>query len=153
MKHKISPIIGYCALIGIALGITVFLYWIYSPPKEAVSVSPNPITVVDSKILKNNPVCTLVKSDRCIVIKFTRCKNTGAVGRVTTTLVGTSVQIPLPTSSDSGERKCNADLQYPVPVPSIAAPGTYHFHFRATYQVNPLRSIVQEYDTEAFEVL
>lgn len=152
MKRKIAPVVAYLSLGIIALGITVFLYWLYSPPKEAVSVSPNPIPVQNKQALKDNPVCTLVKSDRCIVIKFTRCKNTKATGRVTTTLVGTNVQIPLPTGSDSGERKCNTDLQYPVPIPSLATPGTYHFHFRATYQVNPLKSIIQEYNTEDFEL-
>lgn len=151
MRRKFKNTSLHLFLVAIVGSLMLFLFWLYSPPKEAVSVSPNPIPVIN--VFKDNPVCALIKSDRCVVLKFTRCKNTKAVGRVTTTLVGANVQIPLPTGSDAGERKCSSDLQYPVPVPAIAPAGKYHFHFRATYQVNPFRSIIQEYDTQDFEVL
>lgn len=142
MKHRIMPIVGYLSLGVIAIGITIFLYWLYSPPKEAISVSPSPIPIVKKT----------VKSDEFIVLKYTYCKNVNVNGRVVITLVGDKTQLTLPVTSERGDRECRSDVRVPLPVPPLASPGTYHFHFRATYKVNPLSTITQEYDTESFTV-
>lgn len=150
MKHKLSRAFRYGITVLATGSAFAVLFWIYSPPKEAISVSPNPIPVI--QVLKDNPACTLVKSDRCVILKLTRCKNVTATGRVVTTLVGGNTLYTLPIGEDSGGRKCDTDIQLPVPIPSIALPGKYHFHFRATYKVNPITTITQDYDSESFEV-
>lgn len=151
MRRKIISIISYTALGIIAIGVTIFLYWLYSPPKEAVSVSPDPIPVL-TKTVKSDGTCAVLGYDRCVVLKFTRCKNVTATGRVVITLVNKTQLLTLPIADDKGDRKCDRDIQAPIPIPPIATPGEYHIHFRATYQINPLKSIIQEYDTESFNV-
>lgn len=153
MKLRIPVVttILYVGLILIALAITVGLYWLYSPPKEALSVSPHPIPVVN-KVIKRDNTCAALGFDRCVILKLTRCKHVKTEGRVVITLVGQTERIPLPIAFDRSDRDCQTDVTLPLPIPNSALPGKYSYHFTATFKVNPLTSITQEYDTETFEV-
>lgn len=136
-------------LVYAALGLTttfvfIILYWLYSPPKEALTVSPYPITVLSKK----------VKADSYVILQTTRCKHVKSAGRITSTLVGEKVQIPLPAINDTSGRDCTPpDTKVPYPIPPLTTPGTYFLRFRVTYKVNPLTTIMQELDTEPFEVI
>lgn len=142
MTKKLLPYTGYSALFVIAVAITILLYWLYSAPAQAVTVSPNPIPVVNKTVTAGSYT----------QIKYSFCKNTNVSGRIVIALVGDNVQLTLPVGFERGKRTCETDKVVPLPVPPQATPGNYHFHFRATYQINPLRSIVQEYDTQEFAV-
>jgi hypothetical protein len=48
--------------------------------------------------------------------------------------------------------RCN-DRRTFVAIPSFLPPGTYHIHARTHLYVNPLRKIVQEFQSEDFEVV
>lgn len=143
MKHKLRIIILYGALLIIALVMGKFLFWLYSPPKNALSISPNPIPVLTKQVKPNDYV----------VLKLTRCKNVSSKGRIVISLVGSTYQLTLPPITDTSERSCDTDTKIPIPVPPQATPGTYHYHFRTTYQVNPITLITQDFDTENFTVL
>lgn len=151
MKHILSTILRYALPLGLAILGTIFLFWIYSPPKEALSVSPQPIPVL-TETVKKDGTCAALGFDRCVVLKLTRCKNTDAKGRVVITLVSNKTRLTLPVGNDNGERKCDNNLQLPLPIPPQTAPDTYHINFRATYKINPIITLTQDFDTEEFNV-
>lgn len=151
MRHKLKSFILYGALLAIAFSVTVFLYWLYSPPKEALSISPRPIPVL-TKVVKNDPSCAIIGADRCVVLKLTRCKNIEAFGRISPTFISNTDRVPAPEIPDRGERRCDTDIIVPFPVPRAAPPGKYHIHFRTVYKVNPITTITQDYDSEEFTV-
>lgn len=151
MKRKsASYFINFCLLI-LGVSLTVILFWIYSPPQEALSISPHPIPVV-TKVVKEDGTCAVLGYNRCVVLKLTRCKNVRSTGRVVVSVVGKEVQDILPVLTDTGERKCENDVTIPFPIPPQTVAGTYHLHFRTTYKINPLVTVTQDFDTEEFTV-
>ncbi len=151
MKRKIISLITYTALAVIGIGVFTFVFWLYSVPDKAVTVSPDPIPVL-TKVVKEDKTCAILGYNRCAILKFTRCKHTRATGRVVITLVGKDSLLTLPPSTDSSPRKCDTDIRFPLPIPPQTVAGVYHFHFRVTYQINPITSQVVDLDTEEFTV-
>lgn len=150
-NHRVINWIINSALIIFGVAATILLYWIYSPPQEAISVSPNPITVVN-KVVKDDGSCESVGYSRCVVLRFTRCKNVRSQGRVVITVVGEDVQFTLPVLTDNEERRCENDKKVPFPIPPQVQPGEYTLHFRTTFRINPLTIITQDFDSESFRV-
>lgn len=151
MRRQLITFTLYLSLLLIGISMVVILYWLYSPPKDAIAVSPHPIPVVN-KVVKRDGTCAALGYERCVVLKLTRCKHVTAEGRVVTTLVGETERIPLPVVYDRGDRKCENDVSVPIAIPESALPGKYTFTFIVTFKVNPLTTITQEYTTESFEV-
>lgn len=151
VKRRIIPGFGYLALLVVAGGIGTLLYWKLSTPTEVLSIRPQPIPVL-TKVVKLNPACAIIGADRCVVLKITQCKNVEANGKISPTFVSNTDRIPTPEIIERGERKCQNDITVPFPVPRVAPPGKYHIHFRTTYKVNPITTIVQDFDSEEFEV-
>lgn len=108
----------------------------------AVDISPNPIPVLTKTVSPNGYV----------VLNYTYCKNVNTVGRIVISLVSDNVQLIIPVVYERNPRKCESNIKVPIPIPPQATPGEYHFHFRATYQINPLTSIIEDYDTQNFNV-
>lgn len=130
------------SLLLTAAAVALVLYWIYSVPANALTVK-QPIRVI-SKTVQPNTYVVLETEDYC--------KNVSSTGRVTTSLVSATSQLMLPTGSENSPKGCRADAQLVLPIPPQAIPGQYHYHFRAVFQVNPIRTITQDYDTESFVV-
>lgn len=86
-KRRIAPYLINIGLLFLLIPMTLVLYWIYSPPQEALSVSPHPIPVVN-KVIKRDNTCAALGFDRCVILKLTRCKHVKTEGRVIITLVG-----------------------------------------------------------------
>lgn len=142
-KLKLGRWLAWTSLVGIGISIVILLYWLYSVPAQVISVSKSPI-----------PVTTpTAQPGGYVILRYGYCKHVKSTGRVVIGLVGQTSQLNLPTGYESSKRGCYNDLQVPLPVPPLATPGKYHFHFRATYQVNPLKSVTQDYDTQSFMVL
>lgn len=141
-RQKALWIAGYIALGVMATFTAIILYWLLSPPKEVLSVNPHPIVVLTEK----------THPDGLVLIRYNYCKNASATGRLVISLVGEDVQLTLPITTEPNPKGCEDNVEVPLPIPAQATPGRYHFHFRVTYQVNPLRTIIQDLDTEEFSV-
>ncbi len=134
--------VATAAFMGITACVGIILFWLYSVPMKAIDVTPNPIPVITKTATPGS----------YIVLKYSYCKNVKSAGRVSISMVSTTSQLMLPTARESSEKKCYSSVLAPFPIPPQATPGVYHYHFRAIYQVNPLRSITQDYDTQPFTV-
>lgn len=130
------------ALSLMAVCILIILYWLYSVPDKALVVKPSPITVATKTVSPGGYV----------LLHYDFCKNVTADGRVIITLVNSKSQTNLPTTTERSPKGCYSNLTAPFPIPNQTVAGTYHITFRTTYKVNPLRSIVQQYDTQSFVV-
>lgn len=142
VNFKVLQYSAYIALIIIAGAVVVMLYWLYAVPDQALDIKKLPIPIIK----------TPVRAGDYVTLHFDYCKNVSASGRVTVTLVSSKTQLVLPTQSEHIHRGCSI-FDAPLPIPPQATSDTYHYHFRAVYQVNPLRQIVQEFDTARFEVI
>lgn len=128
------------ALMAVAVG--VILFWIFQPPTEAIAVSKVPIPITN----------TVISPNTFVTLKYSYCKQVSSIGRISITLVNQTSALMLPTGYEASNKGCYNNTTVVLPVPPQATGGVYHFHFRATYIVNPLRTITQDYDTVNFTV-
>lgn len=130
----------------IALGMTflaigVFIYW-YIYPYKVLDIKYTPVSV--------RP--TIISDNTYIVAHFDYCKSTNSRGVNDIAIVSIKTQISLPESIDTLPVGCHV-VDVPLPIPLQAEPDTYHFHFHVVYQVNPIRTIMQDFDTKEFKIL
>lgn len=112
-----------------------------------------PYDVLDVKKLPVPVTRTPTSADGIIVLKFNYCKNMEIEGNLEISMISTSTAILLPPAEERTHAGCRKDFNAPVIIPSQASNGTYFFHYKVTYKVNPLKTIVEEFDTEKFEVI
>lgn len=144
LANKTSTRIGFYLSIA-ALGIVgatlaVFLFW--SLEKD---------TVLE---IKNSPVPvrpTQIDNDEYILLHYDYCKYSDAVGTVESQLVSKTAVLPLPTVKDKTDANCK-EFDAPYPVPGQAAPETYHYHFKACYPINPIKTTCTEWNSKTFEI-
>jgi hypothetical protein len=142
-KGNRATLIGFIALAIVALGIGTFLYWQLAS-NDVLEVRNNPVPV---RSVRPHP-----SADGVVFLKVDYCKKVRASGLVRTSFVSPTREYFFPVSHDREDPGCH-NTEIPVPVPHEVPNGTYHVHFRVTYQVNPLKSVVEEFDSKPFEVV
>lgn len=116
------------------------IYWLYANDDVLdVKNAPFPVQTIEQN------------GEEILLLKVDYCKNTNTTGDVRVSFVSTSAEIFLPMSKEKQPRACvNTDL--PIVVPKNLPPDEYHIHFRATYQVNPFKTVVSQFDSVTFKV-
>lgn len=130
----------YGALSILALGVGLVLYWLLGPAK-VLDVRNGPVPVRPS----------VQKPDQLVFLVVNYCKLQPATGTVRRFLVSSTVRIPLPLQTDSGPKTCQ-QVDVPLLIPKSVVPDVYNVHMDVQYQVNPLRSIIETIDSQAFTV-
>lgn len=142
-KHSnVVNFIAYFALGLVAIVIAVFAYWSLAQT-DVLEVKNHPVPV---RTIRPKP-----KADGVLFLKVDYCKHVQANGRVRTSFVGASREIFLPVYEDKQPPICQ-EVEVPVPIPHDMAPGMYHLHYRITYQVNPIKEVIEEFDSQEFEI-
>lgn len=92
-----------------------------------------------------------VKSEGKITLDVDFCKLNGASGRVTQRLVSDKTEIFAPTVTDFQPKGC---YHYPlvIPIPPQTPAGEYHVNYRVIYKTNPLHTVIEDINSEVFEV-
>lgn len=92
-----------------------------------------------------------VKSEGKITLDVDFCKLSSVTGRITQRIVSDKTELFAPTITDSQPKGC---YQYPliIPIPPQTAPGKYHVNYRVIYKTNPLHTVVEDINSEIFEV-
>lgn len=116
------------------------IYWLYSSDDVLdVKNAPFPVRTVEQN------------GEQILVLKVNYCKNTDARGAVRTSFVSKSREVLLPMSNDSQPKQC-AETDIPIIIPKELPADDYKVHFRATYQVNPFKTVVEQFDSVEFKV-
>ena len=138
--RKILNIIGYITVLTALALVSVLLFWLLYP-YEPVIINREPLEVVTKQ----------VKAGDYLYYKVDRCRNNDSVVIIATYLVD-HIQIPYPTTSVRGTIGCEIK-EYNILIPANAVPGAYTLHFTYEFQVNPIRRIINDVQSEPFEVL
>lgn len=142
--NKISTKVGfYLSAVAIAIVLIIvstFLFWSFGDG-----------TVLE---IKNAPVPvrpTKIDSDQYILLHYDYCKYSNAEGIVESSLVSKTSVLVLPEVTDTTKKGCK-EFDAPYPVPGQASPETYHYHFKACYPINPIKTVCTEWDSKEFEI-
>lgn len=144
MMTKIKAI-NYAAYIILgAAFLTILLigYWAISG-RDALHVSNAPVPVTPK----------VVKSGDYITLTVDFCKHTDVSGRLIQRLSSDQAEIFAPTRVEPSPAGCYEDMPVRVPIPPQTTPDTYVVSYRITYKTNPLHTVVEEFKSEAFEVI
>jgi hypothetical protein len=87
-----------------------------------------------------------------VILKYDYCKNADITGRLRTSFVNDKSELFLPAVEERSPKTCANGTEVPYLVPPQVVAGTYKLHFTATYQLNPLKKVVIEWDSQSFEI-
>lgn len=135
-------ILVYIALAIIALALSIVSYWLFTP-KDVLEIKNNPVPV---RTVRKHPT-----ADGVIILKVNFCKKVGAYGRVRVSFVSQSRELFLPITVDTSPPRCE-EAEVPILIPHETPPGTYVIRYLINYRINPLKSAVEEFDSQPFEV-
>ncbi len=138
----------YAAMTLLTLGVGLFVYW---------SVAGNDVLEIHNAPVPVRSIREHPQADGVIILKIDYCKKMNATGRVRTSFVSPSREVFLPVSEDKQPAQCNAGqkdpIELPILIPKDLPAGIYRIHFRAVYQVNPLKEVIEEFDSKEFEIV
>lgn len=142
-KHSnIVNVIAYVALGFVILVVGLFAYWSLAG-SDVLEIKNEPVPV---RTIRPKP-----KADGILFLNVDYCKKVSASGRVRTSFVGASRETFLPVYEDKQPPVCQK-VEVPVPIPHDMAPGKYHLHYRVVYKINPIKEVVEEFNSSEFEV-
>lgn len=132
------------ALVIIALGIGVFLFWSFQS-EQVLDIKNAPIP---TRSIREHPTAGGV-----VILDVDYCKKVDIKGRIRTSLVSSTREVFLPMADEAGPKGCK-HTDVPVLLPKDIPPDTYKIKFRVTYDLNPVkRGIVQEFESQGFQIV
>lgn len=138
---------AYFALGVISVILLVLGFWTFGA-RDVLEINNAPVPV--RTILPN------ATADGIIVLRVDYCKKVKATGKVRTSFVSKTREIFLPANIDTQAPECyigDKAREIPIFIPHEIEPGEYKIHFRVAYQVNPLKSVIEEFDSKPFVVV
>lgn len=142
ITNKVSKFFYLVLLVGVLMA-GLFYYWTFIPY--------NPITINNAPV-PIRPVSLASGTDTTVIATLKSCKHTTVTPIVTRTLIGEGVEITTPSYSGVINGPGCQTLQQAIIMPQFTPPGTYHIHWHVAYQMNPIRTVVVQYDSENFTV-
>ena len=132
---------GYFSLGIIFMALSVLAYW---------SVSGNDVLSVEGT---PTVVPLVAKSEETVTVYVNYCKPSAIEGRLVKRLVTDNTELFTPTGNESFPVGCHSDYPVEVPIPAQTASGIYVVNFRITYKTNPLKTVVEDFSSERFEII
>ena len=142
-KNQYGIYLVYAALAILAIAIGVFLYWAFQPI-DIIEVKNSPVPV---RTIREHP-----SADGVVILKIDYCKKASATGRVRISFYSSSREVFLPVVEDKEKPQCGL-IEYPVLVPHEIPSEIYKIKFRIEYKINPLRTVIEEFDSKEFEIV
>lgn len=147
-KSKVGNYIAYVALILVVIMMGMILKWSFQSD-DVLEIKNEP---VPARTIREYP-----EADGVVVLKVDYCKKIAVKGEVRVSFVGISRETFLPTAEDKMPANCNnghdEPIEIPILIPKDLPVGHYHIHFNVVYQVNPLKEVVEEFDSQEFELV
>lgn len=143
LRQKVYFVVVAAALVLSFLGVALMLYWALSKG-EVLVINNDPVPV---RTIREHPT-----ADGVVILKVDFCKKVNTVGKVRSSFVSPSREVFLPMYDDRSDPRCQV-AELPVLIPKDLPPGEYHVHYHITYQVNPLKQVVEDFDSKSFKVV
>lgn len=147
-RSNIFNIIAFVALGLIAVIVGLVAYW---------SVANDDVLEVKNAPVPVRTIREHAESDGVVILRVDYCKKVGATGIVRTSFRGVSREVFLPPAEDKQPAQCNGGraepVEVPVLIPTDLPPGKYHIHFRVVYKINRIKEVIEEFDSQEFEVV
>ncbi len=121
--------------------VGVLLFWL-GASGEVLSVRNNPVPVRPSEV-KGQDAVSIATVDYC--------KYQDVQGVVNLTLISDKAVLLIPQTLDRSPKGCGK-IDAPLLIPPQAGADTYHWHWKIVYQVNPLRVVTEEFDSQEFKL-
>ena len=139
-KRKITHILVLVAFAIIVFIWAIFMFWYIYPYKTTI-INEQPY-IVSKKIIKQGEQ---------LEYKIDACNYTDIIPKVTKQFVD-GIVYSVPESAIKLPKGCHKTI-VSVKVPKNLPPGDYKLKVFVSYQVNPIRTINSEYETEKFSVI
>lgn len=145
LQTKRGKAINYAAYVALgiaALGVSIFLFWSFQPD-DVLQVNNSPFPV---RTIREHPT-----ADGVVILNVDFCKTTEVTGEVRTSFVSESKETFLPVGEEKGPTGCTK-TEVPILIPTDIASGEYKIKFRAEYRINPIKEVVEEFETSMFTI-
>lgn len=146
LKREFDHRLGFyiaAALLLVSLSIiALILFWTLYPFR-VLEIRNSPVPVVEER----------VEAGKLVYALHNYCKFSDAEGLLERRIVSDSTSLALPGIPERTKAECRNEVLVPAVVPPQARPGTYRIHHKVTYKVNPLKSLVYEWDSQPFRVV
>lgn len=139
MTYKNTARVVYSLLAIIIVGFITVLYWEFQPA-EVVKLN-RPITVTPP----------ILQAGGYATISVDLCKLQDIKGSTRVSYISVSREIFQPMGQEQLAKGCHIQ-QIPIIIPKDTPNDTYQLRFRTTYQINPIRTVVEEYTTDRFTI-
>lgn len=140
LKGRVAYLVGIFIMLGIIGLGSLFAYWFFNDYDPLiVNNEPSPIFSRD------------IKAGDFVIIDVDYCKTVEVHRIVHVSLVSEFTRLPLPDIEGISNPGCY-HVQVPFPIPKQTPTGTYHFEFKAEYDVNPFRQVNDGFISQEFFV-
>lgn len=130
-------------IIGFAVAfITTLAYWSFQPDRIA-SQDGMIISFVENEAY----------AGQVLKVKLTYCKEIDGPVQFTRSFISKSTEVNNPALTDVTGKGCIKDRIVDVPVPEQAATGSYRLKYHLTAQVNPLKTVNEDYYSEEIKII
>lgn len=141
-KNKIANWIAFISLGIVAIAIGIFLYW-STQGSKILEVKEIPIPI---RTIKDPSKDSLI-----VILNVNYCKYRDIDGNLRMSFISDTREVFLPLVRERGDQGCKQS-ELPVVIPKDLAPDTYKVKFRVVYEVNPIKTVVNEFVTKEFTV-
>lgn len=133
--------VAYVVVALAALTTGLMAYW-GAAQYDVLDIRQSPVPVRPKEVSGPDPT---------IIATIDYCKKLDVEGTAVVTLVSKKTVLLTPAYKDKTPKTC-ATLEAALLIPPQATPDVYHYHWRVVYKVNPIKTVVEEFDTEEFEL-
>lgn len=123
------------------LTLALIVYWVVFP-YQILEIKNNPVPVKPPKL----------RIGETLKQKHNYCKYSDARGILRRVMIGETTKIGLPDQADVTPPICT-EATLETEIPEQTPTGKYHIHYTMTYHVNPIKDIIEEWDSQPFTVL
>jgi hypothetical protein len=144
-KERFAHIVVWVILAVACLVILRLVTW-GTAPTDVIEVKNAPVPV--------RTIRPVAQADGVVFLDVDFCKKTDAVGRLRMSFVNErrSREVFTPVAEERQKAACER-RELAIAIPHDISTDTYHVHFRIEYQLNPLKRVVEEFDSKDFKVI
>jgi len=139
MRKIIEHIIIILSLVSIVAMFCVFMFWWLYPYQTSTQKQPYEVLTKE------------IHQGEMMVYKIDYCKYTDKIPTVSRQFID-GIIYAVPQGNAQLKQGCGHATNS-IRVPTSLPPGEYYVHATVVWQMNPIRTITKEYETEKFTVL